>query len=135
LPGGWTWASLAQIAEIQGGIQKQPSRQPKKNVFSFLRVANVYRSRLDLGEMHMIEPFQGELNKLRLEPGNLLIVEGNGSPSEIGRMAIWNGEIENCVHQNHIIRARILGGVVAEFCAAFWNSREGAAQVLAVSRV
>jgi type I restriction enzyme S subunit len=133
LPGGWTWASLAQIAEIQGGIQKQPSRQPKENVFPFLRVANVYRSRLELGEMHMIELFQGELDKLRLETGDLLIVEGNGSPSEIGRMAIWNGAIENCVHQNHIIRARLLGGVVAEFCAAFWNSLEGAAQVLAVS--
>jgi type I restriction enzyme S subunit len=89
LPGGWTWASLAQIAEIQGGIQKQPSRRPKKNVFPFLRVANVYRSRLELGEMHVIELFQGELDKLRLETGDLLIVEGNGSPSEIGRMAIW----------------------------------------------
>jgi type I restriction enzyme S subunit len=63
----------------------------------------------------------------------LLIVEGNGSPTEIGRMAIWSGEIGDCVHQNHIIRARMLGGVLSEYCEAYWNSPDGAARVLEVA--
>jgi type I restriction enzyme S subunit len=89
LPDGWAWASLAQISEVQGGIQKQPKRTPKNNAFPYLRVANVYRGRLDLSEIEYMELFNGELEKLRLQTDDLLIVEGNGSPNEIGRMAIW----------------------------------------------
>lgn len=133
LPKGWTWGSLGQIAEIQGGIQKQPSRTPRENAYPFLRVANVYRGRLDLSEIHRIEVFGDELSKLRLCVGDLLIVEGNGSPTEIGRMAIWKGEIENCVHQNHIIRARLHSGVLPAYCAAYWNSSLGSSEVARVA--
>src|ERR1039458_10237135 len=80
-----------------------------------------------------MELFGEELEKLRLQTGDLLIVEGNGSPSEIGRMAIWRGEIENCVHQNHIIRARLLGGIVPNFCASYWNSPTGSSEVLSLA--
>ena len=41
LPEGWVWATVAQVAEVQGGIQKQPKRTPADNPFPFLRVANV----------------------------------------------------------------------------------------------
>lgn len=133
LPQGWTWATLSQLSQIQGGIQKQPSRKPIQNRHPFLRVANVLRGRLDLSEVHEIELFKGELEKLRLEAGDLLIVEGNGSPSEIGRMAIWKGEIENCVHQNHIIRSRLLGAIPPAYVAAYWNSSTGASSVLNVA--
>jgi type I restriction enzyme S subunit len=133
LPEGWAWASLEQIAAIQGGIQKQPSRAPTTNRFPFLRVANVLRGRLDLREVHEIELFAGEPERLRLEPDDLLIVEGNGSPSEIGRTARWDGSVQNCVHQNHLIRARAERGVSPNFVEHFWNSPFGAAQVLEVA--
>ena len=130
---GWAWTTLAQISEIQGGIQKQPKRAPARNAFPFLRVANVLRGNLDLEEVHQIELFPGELDKLRLVSGDLLIVEGNGSPSQIGRMATWKGEIENCVHQNHIIRARVYSGIEAGFVESYWNSPTGSSLVLDVA--
>jgi type I restriction enzyme, S subunit len=133
LPEGWTWATLSQLSEIQGGIQKQPSRKPIQNSYPFLRVANVLRGRLDLSDVHQIELFKGELERLRLEAGDLLIVEGNGSPAEIGRTAIWSGAIDNCVHQNHIIRSRLLGGVLPAYVAAYWNCPMGASRVLKVA--
>ncbi len=129
LPEGWAWANVEQLAEIQGGIQKQPKRAPADNPYPFLRVANVLRGYLDLEEVHEIELFTGELDKLRLVPGDLLIVEGNGSPSQIGRMAIWKGDIEDCVHQNHIIRARLVGGLSSQYVETYWNSPTGASQV------
>ena len=115
LPEGWAWASLEQLAEIQGGIQKQPKRAPADNPHPFLRVANVLRGSLDLDDVHQIELFPGELDKLRLIQGDLLIVEGNGSPSQIGRMAIWKGDVQDCVHQNHIIRARLVGDLSSKY--------------------
>lgn len=125
LPEGWVWSTLGDIADVQGGIQKQPKRAPTANHYPFLRVANVHRGRLVLDEVHRIELFGNELKRLRLEPGDLLIVEGNGSPGEIGRMAVWDGSISDCVHQNHIIRARPRPVAHSEFLAIYWNSPQG----------
>ena len=133
LPEGWVWATLSQLAEVQGGIQKQPKRAPGDNAFPFLRVANVLRGSLDLDEVHQIQLFEGELEKLRLSSGDLLIVEGNGSPSQIGRMAIWKGDIKDCVHQNHIIRARLHTGLMSQYVETYWNSPMGAGQVTQVA--
>ena len=133
LPEGWVWASVMQVAEVQGGIQKQPKRAPANNAFPFLRVANVLRGTLNLEQVHEIELFPGELEKLRLVSGDLLIVEGNGSPAQIGRMATWKGEIEDCVHQNHIIRARPHSGITSQFVESYWNSPAGSLRVMLVA--
>lgn len=128
LPAEWRWGTVDQLAEIQSGIQKQPSRTPKENAYPYLRVANVHRGRLDLAEIHKLELRPGELDRLKLENGDLLIVEGNGSPSEIGRSAIWEGQIENCVHQNHIIRVRPMLAS-SSYINTYWNSPDGTARV------
>src|SRR6266508_935737 len=124
LPESWRWAPLRSLADIRGGIQKQPKRAPKNNSYPYLRVANVLRGRLDLSELHRFELFNDELETYRLAPGDLLVVEGNGSASEIGRSALWNGEIDDCVHQNHIIRVRCVA-VDPRFVGLFWNSPIG----------
>ncbi|EGR4441821.1 Type I restriction-modification system, specificity subunit S [Vibrio cholerae] len=124
LPEGWVWASMSQISQIQGGIQKQPKRRPVENKYPFLRVANVYRNELRLDEIHEIELFGDELQRLSLLKGDILIVEGNGSKSEIGRCAIWNNEIENAVHQNHLIRTRPVLAL-SKYVALWLNSPAG----------
>jgi type I restriction enzyme S subunit len=132
LPESWAWGRIHEIAEVRGGIQKQPIREPKRNSFPYLRVANVLRGKLDLTEMLRMELFDGELEKYRLQRDDLLIVEGNGSLSEIGRSAIWTGEIENCVHQNHIIRVRPRE-CLSRYLNAFWNSPLGIERISAVA--
>ncbi len=124
LPEGWVWASLDTVGEIQGGIQKQPARAPAKNKFPFLRVANVARGELRLDEIHEIELFPGEFERLALQAGDVLVVEGNGSLTEIGRCAIWDGSVPNAVHQNHLIRVRpiILAG---QWLECWINSPQG----------
>lgn len=124
IPEGWAWGSLEQISEIQGGIQKQPKRTPVDNKFPFLRVANVARGQLKLDEIHEIELFPGEFDRLQLITGDVLIVEGNGSLNEIGRCAVWDGSIENAVHQNHLIRVRPIT-VVSQFLETWLNSLGG----------
>ncbi len=97
-------------------------RVPRTNAFPFLRVANVTARGLDLDDDHQVELFSGELDRLRLQKGDLLVVEGNGSASQIGRAAIWDGSIDDCVHQNHLIRVRPLEGLLPEYLEAVWNS-------------
>jgi type I restriction enzyme, S subunit len=118
----WPLVPLADVAEVQGGIQKQPKRAPRNNAFPFLRVANVTASGLDLREIHEIELFDGELDRYRLRRGDLLVVEGNGSASQIGRAAVWDGSIIDAVHQNHLIRVRPAPDLNARFLGLLWNS-------------
>ncbi|MGH8863233.1 MAG: hypothetical protein ACREVZ_01070 [Burkholderiales bacterium] len=132
LPEGWGWVSFDQIGDTQGGLQKSPTRAPSKNHYPYLRVANVHRGSLDLSELHRFELSEDELKRLRLEPGDILIVEGNGSRTEIGRSALWRGEVANCVHQNHIIRVRPLVGLSPKYVDIFLNSPTGQ---MAIQRV
>jgi type I restriction enzyme, S subunit len=122
LPEGWEWVSAGNVAQVQGGIQKQPKRRPVSNRYPFLRVANVMRGRLDLADVHEVELFDGEIDRYRLRSGDLLVVEGNGSPDQVGRAAQWLGEIEDCVHQNHLIRVRPSSSIDPRYLAYYWNA-------------
>ncbi|PFA47890.1 hypothetical protein CN391_25815 [Bacillus anthracis] len=126
----WGQKNLSDICEIRGGIQKTPKRKPIRDFYPYLRVANVYRDCLKLDEIEYFELTDVELEKWKLEPQDLLIIEGNGSIKEIGRSAIWNGEIENCVHQNHIIRCRPKDNVDSSFISLFLNSTFGRKQMM-----
>jgi type I restriction enzyme S subunit len=82
-------------------------------------VANVYANELRLDEIEYIGVAERELEKLLLSKGDLLVVEGNGSPDQIGRVALWNDAIPNCVHQNHLIKVRFGEAVLPEW-ALIW---------------
>lgn len=127
LPTGWVWATVDDLFLVTGGIQKTSSRRPRENHYPYMRVANVQRDRLNLNEIEHFELFEGELDRYRLMPGDLLVVEGNGSETEIGRCARWSGEIENCVHQNHLIRCRPLLPGLELYLLLFLNSPAGMA--------
>lgn len=130
---GWSVCEAGEVSEVRGGIQKQPKRKPVMNRFPFLRVANVGRGVLDLSDVHEVELFEGELERFRLERGDLLVVEGNGSVDQIGRAAMWGGAIPDCVHQNHLIRVRPGAELVPEFMELVWNSPLVIEQLKAVS--
>ncbi len=106
LPKGWTWTRLEQLGFTFGGLTKNPERSKLKNQLPYLRVANVYANELRLDDIECIGVEDSELAKLLVRVGDLLIVEGNGSKAQIGRLAIWNGAIDPCVHQNHLIKVR-----------------------------
>lgn len=108
LPKGWVWARLEQLGTIVGGFTKNPKRANLTRKLPYLRVANIYANELRLDEIENIGVQDTELEKLLLQKGDLLIVEGNGSKDQIGRLAIWDGSIDPCVHQNHLIKVRLV---------------------------
>ena len=107
LPEGWTCSVLDALAEIKGGITKDQNRKhtaPSRSV-PYLRVANVQRGYLDLTEVKEIVTTEDEIRELALKPGDILFNEG-GDRDKLGRGWAWNGEIPECIHQNHVFRAR-----------------------------
>jgi type I restriction enzyme S subunit len=125
-PKGWPVALLGTVAQIQGGIQVTTKRDIYPLELPYLRVANVHRSRLELSEIKTIRLTPAEFTRIKLLRGDLLVVEGHGNPQEIGRVAIWDGSIVDCVHQNHLIRARCNPlALLPTFASAFLNSTSG----------
>ena len=97
---------LGALAQISYGIQKCPANRPGKHPRPYLRVANVQRGGLDLREIKYIDVPDSELETFRLSSGDLLVCEGN-SADLVGRPALWNDEIPDWVHQNHVLRVRV----------------------------
>jgi type I restriction enzyme S subunit len=84
-------------------------------------VANVQRGYLDLEEIKEIEATEDEITDLRLLPGDILLIEG-GNREHLGRGWIWQGEIGECIHQNHIFRARLRDPEIEpRFCSWYAN--------------
>ena len=122
----WKTRELAECFEIVSGIQKTPARSPKDNPVPYLTVANVYRGRIDLSNMRYFEVTSKEIEKLKLQDKDILIVEGNGSGNEIGRCAMWHNELPLCIHQNHIIRMRRkTTDILPEYALHYLNSESG----------
>ena len=122
---------LEDIADIQGGIAKNKKREAMKLQLPYLRVANILPNELDLTEVKTIGLTEQEYEAVRLISGDLLIVEGNGSDTQIGRSAIWNGQIDPCVHQNHLIRVRLRDEALPLYVQTFLSSSEGRRQIMA----
>jgi len=127
---------MSDICEIRGGLQKSPARLPRDNPTAYITVAHVQRNRIDMSvPPRFFEVSPAELERWRLKFGDLLIIEGNGSADQIGRVALFRDEIENCVHQNHVIRARPNRSVAApEYLNVYLNSPLGQDEVQRRSR-
>jgi type I restriction enzyme S subunit len=117
---------VSDVAEVQGGLQLTPKRNDFSLRKPYLRVANVQRGYLVLDEIKDIGLTEDEFTKTKLKNGDILVVEGNGNPEEIGRAAIWHNQVENCVHQNHLIRIRCNAEILLpDYLVIFLNSETG----------
>lgn len=134
-PKGWPVKPLGELADVAGGLQVTSARAGNPISMPYLRVANVYRDRLNLSEVKVIRVTEAERARATLRHGDVLVVEGHGNPEELGRSAVWRDEIAGCTHQNHLIRVRATAGVLdATFLSAFLNSSSGKKQMLALGK-
>lgn len=108
LPRGWSWSRLGAVADVVGGVTKDAKKQGDPNWIDvpYLRVANVQRGRLVLDDVTNIRVPPSKADALRLKVGDVLLNEG-GDRDKLARGWVWEGQIEDCIHQNHVFRARI----------------------------
>ena len=106
LPKGWCWGRLGTISEVQLGQQRAPIHAAAEKPYPYVRAANITWKGLDLTDVnHMGFPNPA---RYRLEPGDVLLAEASGSPSEVGKPAIWRGEIPGACYQKTLLRVRSL---------------------------
>jgi len=115
IPKDWDVRPLSRLADIRGGIAKNGNTTVLDPIsVHYLRVANVQDGFLSLGEMSKIELSRGDLPRYKVLPGDVLMNEG-GDLDKLGRGAIWRGEFDPCVHQNHVFVVRCKTDLVPEY--------------------
>jgi type I restriction enzyme S subunit len=71
----------------------------------YLRVANVQRGFLVLDQITSMPVERMALPELRLEEWDVLFTE-RGDRDKLGRGWVWEGQLDCCITQNHVFRAR-----------------------------
>lgn len=105
-PANWVMKRVDEVAEVGSGVTLGKDVTGFKSVeLPYLRVANVQDGHLDLSTIKTIKVRCDEVERYRLEPGDVLMTEG-GDLDKLGRGALWEGQIADCLHQNHIFRVR-----------------------------
>lgn len=105
VPVGWRKERLDHLAKIQTGIAKNQNHQAEVITVPYLRVANVQDGYLDLSEIKEIEVPKDKAGRYMVQIGDVLLTEG-GDFDKLGRGAVWEGQIINCIHQNHVFVVR-----------------------------
>lgn len=124
LPEGWVWARLDLLAEVKGGITKDSKQREGTRLVPYLRVANVQRGFLDLSEVKEIEASEEAINELKLLRGDILFNEG-GDRDKLGRGWIWENQVDECIHQNHVFRARTYSNEMQAKLLSWWGNTFG----------
>jgi type I restriction enzyme S subunit len=101
-PETWETATISSLFEIVQGLSLKGNLSGDGVGFPFLRTSNVYWGRLDLSSVSRMHVSSAAVGERTLRRGDLLVCEGG----EIGRAAVWSGEIEPCTFQNHLYRLR-----------------------------
>ncbi|BCG95987.1 restriction endonuclease subunit S [Mesorhizobium sp. 131-2-1] len=106
VPEHWDVKPLKLAASVQTGTAKGKDNSGKDTVrVPYLRVANVQDGYLDLTDVAEIEIPASDLDRYRLRKGDVLMNEG-GDFDKLGRGHVWYGEIDPCIHQNHVFAVR-----------------------------
>ncbi|MBS1169709.1 MAG: restriction modification system specificity domain [Burkholderiaceae bacterium] len=99
--------ALGDVADIVSGVTKGRNLNGKNTrIVPYLAVANVQDKALNLSAIKEIEVTDDEIQRYLLKKDDLLLTEG-GDPDKLGRGTIWNNELPECIHQNHIFRVRL----------------------------
>ena len=108
IPKEWDCSNVTDEFNVTSGITLGPHRTPRLYPRKYLRVANVQRAGIDLSDVAELEASDAEITSRRLEPGDLLVVEGHASVEEIGRCAMANEAVRGFTFQNHLFRLRAI---------------------------
>jgi type I restriction enzyme S subunit len=116
IPQHWGSVPLKHVSAVQSGLTlgKNYAQLRGAKRYPYLRVANVQDGYIDLSEVTEITMPVREAKNYLLRTGDILVTEG-GDIDKLGRGNCWYGEIEECLHQNHVFAVRVLCKVRPEF--------------------
>jgi len=116
-PSDWSISRIDSLFDIQQGKSVSKEHRQGNNQKPFLRTKNIFWGRIDISELDRMNFTDAEEARLELKAGDLLLCEGG----DVGRTAIWNGQMKDCFYQNHLhrLRTKTTGKIDPQF-VLFW---------------
>ena len=102
IPVEWEMKRVGDVFEIQLGKMLSQKATEGYSPFFYLGNKNVQWDRVDISGLQLMDFNERERRKFDLKSGDILVCEGG----EVGRTAIWRGEVGNCYYQKAIHRLR-----------------------------
>lgn len=101
-PKGWVFLPFEQLCESRLGKMLDKKQQTGEHVKPYLRNANVQWHHFDLTDVFEMDFNEQDQIEFLLREGDVLICEGG----EVGKCAIWHGELPECYFQKALHRVR-----------------------------
>lgn len=106
------WTDLGDLVEE---LRYGTSHKSGETGFTTLRIPNVVRGIIDLGELKTVCVSDNEFENLKLIDGDLLFVRTNGNPDYVGRCAVFQPsqmkaaglDADRIIYASYLIRARL----------------------------
>ncbi|MFT6927584.1 MAG: type I restriction enzyme S subunit [Psychromonas sp.] len=102
IPKGWEVALISELFQVQLGKMLSKASKIGNKPYPYLGNKNVQWGDVDLTNLETMDFKDAECKKFSLLKGDLLMCEGG----DVGRTAIWQGEMGNCYYQKAIHRLR-----------------------------
>ncbi|MBE9080212.1 restriction endonuclease subunit S [Romeria aff. gracilis LEGE 07310] len=106
LPAKWVWVRVDNVGKVSLGRQRSPKNHHGPNMRPYIRAANITWQGWNLSDVKEMNFDERDFQTFKLKPGDVLINEGSGSADEVGKPAIWDGEIPDCCFQNTLVSVR-----------------------------
>lgn len=131
------------LVELSSNLRYGTSEKSHDSGAPTLRIPNVIGGVLNLVDIKRVPLRAHELDRLRLQEGDLLFVRTNGNPDYVGRCAVFSlARIQSSTYceedfafASYLIRVRLAGGkVVSDYIRDFMLSDEGRRALREISR-
>lgn len=106
--------ALKYLGVLHSGLTLGKRYEVATQKYPYLRVANVQAGHVDLSEVAEIDVPPAVASENRLEPNDVLLTEG-GDRDKLGRGAVWKGQIDPVLHQNHVFAFRCNSKLLPEY--------------------
>jgi type I restriction enzyme S subunit len=116
LPKEWRVVRLGEVFDILQGKSLSAKQNKGVRPRPFLRTSNVYWGYLDLSKLDVMDFTEEEEQKFALQHGDLLVCEGG----DVGRTAMWEGQMQGVYYQNHLHRLRARDNNVNPAFVMYW---------------
>ncbi|MGH3403576.1 MAG: restriction endonuclease subunit S [Streptosporangiaceae bacterium] len=102
LPSGWVRVPLGQVAASQLGRMLSANRETGDHPKPYLRNRDVQWGHINVDELPVMDFGPNDAARFLLCPDDVLVCEGG----EVGRAAIWSGQLSECYYQKALHRVR-----------------------------
>ncbi|MFF4248142.1 restriction endonuclease subunit S [Streptomyces sp. NPDC001822] len=115
------WIPVREAGSVRMGKQLSPAARSAPGQYPYLRVANVLDGRIDYSDVKTMGFTDGERRVYSLEPGDILLNEGQ-SLELVGRSAIYGRASGEFCFQNTLIQFRANDGILPQYAQAVFEN-------------